>query len=105
MKINHDKSKVMLFNTSQKFDFMPKITLDGEDYLEVVEELRLLGIIFQSNMKWFANTLNLCQRGYTRLWMLRNLKRHGASTADLVDVYMKPVRCVLELAVSVWNPG
>ena len=53
----------------------------------------------------FANTLNLCQRGYTRLWMLRNLKRHGASTADLVDVYMKPVRCVLELAVSVWNPG
>ena len=31
MKINHDKSKVMLFNTSRKFDFMPKITLDGED--------------------------------------------------------------------------
>ena len=84
-----------------KCDFIPKTTIDGENYLEVVEELRLLGIIFQINMKWFANTLN----PYTRLWMLRNLKRHGASTADLVDVYMKPVRCVLELAVSVWNPG
>ena len=71
---------------------MPKITLDGEDYLEVVGELRLLGIIFQSNMKWFANTLNLCQRGYARLWMLRNLKKHGACTADRVDVYMKQVK-------------
>ena len=65
---------------------MPKITIDGENYHEVVELLRLLGMIFKSNMKWYANTLNLCQRGYSRLWMLRNLKKHGAITVDLVDI-------------------
>ena len=50
MKFNHNKSKVMLFNTSRKYDFMPQITFDGENYLEVVEEIKLLGIVFQSNM-------------------------------------------------------
>ena len=65
MRINESKSKVMLFNTSWKYDFMPEITLDGDNYLEVVEEMKLLGIIFQSNIQWYANTSNLCRNGYT----------------------------------------
>ena len=95
----------MLFNTSWKYDFIPEITLDGEHYLEVVEEMKLLGIIFQSNMRWYANTSNLCRNGYTRLWMIRNLKKHGAGREDLLDVYEKQCRSVLELAVPVWNAG
>ena len=105
MKINEKKSKVMLFNTSRTYDFMPKITFDGVNNLEVVEQMKLLGIIFQSNMKWYANTNNLCGNGYARLWMIRNLKKHGAGTLDLLDVYIKQVRCVLELAAPVWNSG
>ena len=105
MKINQSKSKVILFNTSRKYDFMPQISFDGANNLEVVEELKLLGIVFQSNMRWHANTANLCKNGYARLWMLRNLKKHGAGRADLLDVYMKQVRCALELAVPVWNAG
>ena len=105
MRINQEKSKVMIFNTLRKFDFMPKISIDDENYLEVVEEMRLLVIIFQSNMKWYSNTLNLCQRGYSRLWMLRNLKKYGASRKQLLDVYIKQCRCVMELAVPVWSPG
>ena len=37
--------------------------------------------------------------------MLRRLKANGAGIIDLVDVYSKQVRCVLELAVAVWSPG
>ena len=51
MKINQDKSKIMLFNTSWKYDFLPRITIDGVNNLEVVEEMKLLGVIIQSNMK------------------------------------------------------
>ena len=105
MKINQEKSKVMLFNTSRTYDFQPKISIDGLNDLEVVEEMKLLGIIFQSNMKWYANTTNLCKNGYTRLWMIRNLKKHGACKDDLLDVYMKQCRCVLELAAPVWSAG
>jgi hypothetical protein len=105
MKINQDKTKIMLFSTSRKYDFMPRVSIDGENYLEVVEEMKLLGVIIQSNMKWYSNTLNLCKKGYARLWMLRNLKKHGASRTDLLDVYIKQCRCLLELAVPVWNPA
>jgi hypothetical protein len=60
MKINQEKSKVMLFNTSRTYNFQPKISIDGLNVLEVVEEMKLLGIIFQSNMNWYTNTTNLC---------------------------------------------
>ena len=49
------------------------------------------------------NTDYICQKGYSRLWMLRRLKGLGASEEEMLDVYMKQVRSVLELAVPVWQ--
>ena len=105
MKINQSKSKLMLFNTSRKYDFLPEVTFDGENKLEVVDKIKLLGIFFQSDMRWYSNTNNLCKNGYSRLWMIRNLKKYGAGKKELLDVYMKQCRSVLELAVPVWNAG
>ena len=105
MKINSEKTKVVLFNTARNFDFMPRLSMDGNTDLEVVEEFRLLGIHFQTNMSWQTNTDNICKNGYARIWMLRRLKRLGANHSDLLDVYCKQIRCVLELAVVVWTPG
>ena len=39
------------------------------------------------------------------MWILRRLKGLGASTDELLDVYFKQVRSVLELAVPVWQPA
>ena len=105
MVLNEDKTKVMLFNTGKSYDFMPQIETEAGDMLEVVEEMKLLGIIVRSDMTWHSNTKQLCQKGYSRLWMLRNLKKLGACRADLVDVYYKQCRSVLELAVPAWTPG
>ena len=46
-----------------------------------------------------------CAKTYARLWMLRNLKRYGARLEDLVDVYEKQCRSILEMAVPAWSPG
>ena len=105
MKINAEKTKVVLFNTARKYDFTPRLSIDGITHLEVVEEFRLLGIHFMSNMSWQANTDNMCQKGYSRLWMLKRLKKLGASQAEMIDIYFKQVRCILEFAVAVWTPG
>ena len=104
MKINGDKTKVAIFNTSSKYDFMPQLTLDGSTRLEVVEKFRLLGVVFQTNLGWQANTDLICQKGYARLWMLKRLKKFGCSFKELVDIYYKQIRCVLEQAVVVWTP-
>ena len=37
--------------------------------------------------------------------MLERLKKLGANQTEMVDVYNKQVRCVMELAVAVWTPG
>ena len=107
MRINDKKCKVMIFNTGRKYDGMPKLTLSGQgdNYLEVVETFKLLGVQIRSDLKWSDNTDYICQKGYSRLWMLRRLKGLGATESEMLDVYMKQVRSVLELAVPVWQPA
>ena len=39
------------------------------------------------------------------MWMLRTLKKYGASDRDLVDVYIQQIRSVIEMACPVWNAG
>ena len=51
MKINKTKTKVMIFNTSTSVDIQPKLSIINKDSLEVVEEIKLLGIILQTNLK------------------------------------------------------
>ena len=42
---------------------------------------------------------------YNRLWIIKRLKAHGANLEDLVEVYSKQIRCILEYGVPVWNPS
>ena len=52
MKINQKKTKLMLFNTSTKYDFQPYIEVNG-DIVEVVSKMTLLGVIVTDNLKWY----------------------------------------------------
>ena len=74
----------------------------NEEFLEVVEEFKLLGVIITSNLKW---NKNITQKGFQRLMMLRRLKQLGASQTELKDIYEKQVRSILEFAAVVWHPG
>ena len=83
---------------------MPQLQINNR-MLEVVEEFKLLGVMVRSDLSWHANTQYICKKGYMRLWMLRKLKVFGANQTEMVDVYTKQIRSVLELAVPVWEPG
>ena len=102
MKINHAKTKVMLFNTAKKFDFKPELQID-QVKLEVVEQFKLLGVVITSDLKWDENTDYITKKAFSRLWLLRRLKKLGASRKALLDIYMKNVRSVLEFSAVVWN--
>jgi hypothetical protein len=102
MKLNYKKTKVIVFNPCRSIDFMPEISIDDHE-LEVVDEIRLLGLILRSDMKWTSNTENMVKKANKRLWMLRRLKNLGANSIDLVEVYTKQIRCVLELAAPAWQ--
>ena len=51
LKINESKTKIMSFNFSKKFDFLPNMSI-GDKQLEVVNSTKLLGIIISSDLKW-----------------------------------------------------
>ena len=83
-------------------DFLPKLKLE-EETIEVVEKMKLLGVQVTSDLKWSANTAYIVRRGYNKLWTLRRLKSTGANSEELVDIYSKHVRSILEYAVVVWH--
>ena len=83
---------------------MPEISLENNE-LEVVDEIWLLGLIIRSDLKWISNTENMVKKANKRLWILRRLKFLGAQEHDLVDIFIKQIRSVLELAVPAWHSG
>ena len=60
MVINHEKTKVILFNNRRKYDFDPKIYLSPSKQIEVVEKVKLLGLIISSDLSWKTNTAKMC---------------------------------------------
>ena len=71
-----------MFNNALKYDFPPNLQLENGCPLEVVEEIRLLGVQVRADLSWRSNTTVMCQKGYARLRMLRRLKPLGASTDE-----------------------
>ena len=104
MKINKEKTKIMLFNTQKIRDFTPTMFIQ-DNPIDVVEEMKLLGVKITTDLKWNSNTDYITKRGYKKLWMLRRLKSNGANNQELKDIYCKHVQSVLEYAAVVWHPG
>ena len=102
MKINFRKTNLMIFNPCSSIDFLPEFSIEGND-LAVVEKMRLLGLIITPNLKWVSNTQNVVLKANKRMWILRRLKKLGAPDSNLLDVYVKQIRCILEYAVPVWQ--
>ena len=105
MKINEEKTKLMLFNRATSVDILPEVKLSEDNLIELVEETKLLGIMIRSDLSWKSNTSALVAKGYQRIWMLRNLKRFGAEDHQLIEVFIQQVRSILEMACPVWTAG
>ena len=105
MKINGSKCKIMLFNRSRKYDFMPNVKFSENQSGEVVEEMKLLGVHFSSDLKWHSHIKHIAKSANTKLWVIRRLKKLGAENSILIDLYNKQIRSTLEYACPVWAPG
>ena len=106
MKINKAKTNIMLFNTSRNYDFPPELTLPGSaDYLNVIENTKLLGIRLTTNLRWSDQTTYLCKKAANKFWMLRRMKILGIDPSITVDFYFKEIRSICEMACQVLHSG
>ena len=105
LKINKEKTQVMIFNKSRKWDFHPKLHFSDGTALEVISEIKLVGVVLSEDLTWHKNTQYICEKARLKLWILRRMVTLDLSHDQLFDVYCKEVRSILEFGVPVWHPG
>ena len=105
MKINHKKTKIIPFNFSKNYDFLPQLHFPNCEALEVIHETRLLGVTITSNLSWAKHVQNICSSATKKLWILVRFKSLGGTTSQLVTVYLTRVRSTLEFAAPVFHSG
>ena len=78
MKLNVDKTKTMIFNFTDKYQFSTRFSLDGFP-LEIVDSAKLLGTIIENKLTWNLNIKNLVKKAYQRMTMLHYLVEYEPS--------------------------
>ena len=106
LKIKENKTQVMKFNFARNSDFPPELEVDNfENMIEVTTNAKLLGIIVTNDLKWEANTDYICTKAFKKMWTLRRMKILDIHPDTILDVYVKEIRAVVELAVPAWHSG
>ena len=102
MKINGKKTKCMVFNYSKKYQFSPRLEIDGEK-IEVIDSTKLLGTIITNDLRWEQNTSHLVRKANARMELLRRVAIFGTDIQDLKNIYVLFVRSQLEQSSVVWH--
>ena len=71
--------------------------------MEVIDEIKLVGLIITDDLSWTKNTDSLVRRAFAKVWILRRLKALGALRKSLLLVYYRHVRSILEFGAPAWN--
>ena len=95
MKLNHKKTKCIPFNSSKSKDFMPQLQLEDGSYLEVIYQLKLVGLVINSELSWSAHIDYTVKRVNKILWQLTRFKQIGAAQDKLVQFYTLKIRSIL----------
>ena len=102
MKINVRKTKCMVFNYSNKYQFSPRLEIDGEQ-IEVIDRTQLLGTVITDDLRWEQNTSHLVRKANGRMELLRRVASFGTDIQDLKTIYILFVRSQLEQSSVVWH--
>ena len=105
MVVNKKKTKVISFSKSRKWDFPPELSFSDGTPIEYIYDTKLVGVVVSRDLKWFKNTLYICNKARSKLWLLRRMLKLNLSTDQMFDVYTKEIRSILEMAVPVWHSG
>ena len=104
MKINAAKTHTFHICFSRNSSEVPQVTVNSDILLNKAQ-CKLLGVTLTSDMKWSTHVNETVRRASLRLYMLKQLRRSGAPSSDLIRVYTSFIRPVLEYAGVVYDSG
>ena len=102
MLINVKKTKTMIFNYTDKYQFTTRITVNNKN-IEVIDSTKLLGTIISNDLKWDQNTAEIVRKANARMALLRKVAEFGAPVDDLKIIYIMYIRSLLEQSATVWH--
>ena len=102
MVISEKKTKAMIFNFTENFQFTTRLELKGRN-IEMVDKMRILGTIVRSDLSWDENCELLIKKVNARMQLLRGVQGFGASTEEMVHLWIIFCRSVLEQSCVVWS--
>ena len=102
MVLNKQKTKAMVFNFTNKFQFSTRISMDNAT-VEIIRETKLLGVKINNKLTWDENTKFIVKKANARLRLLHKLVQFGVPQEDLVTIFILFIRSCLEQSCQVWH--
>ena len=102
MMLNQKKTKQIIFNFNRGKQFATEVALKGEP-LEVVDEVKLLGVIISKDLKWHKNTNYLVKKANKKMRMLHLAAKFTKNKDHLKHIYKTFIRSRLEFSSTVWH--
>ena len=102
LQLNERKCKEMRISFAKTAaEFNPIII--NEKAIEVVTSVKLLGLNISNDLKWNCHINKVSQKVSTRLYFLKQLKRAGVESKELVTFYTVCIRPIMEYACPVYH--
>ena len=104
MIISEKKTKSMMVNFTDKFQFHTRLQLKGKN-IEVVEKTKILGTILTNSLSWDDNCANIIKKVNARMQLLRKVWSFGSSITEMVQLWKVFCRSILEQSCVLWDSG
>ena len=92
----------MKYECDKDKQFTTDIKLKGES-LEIVDEVKLLGVVINNNLKWDKNTSFLVKKANKKMRMLHIAAKFTRNRDHLMQIYKTFIRSHLEFSSNVWH--
>ena len=104
LMLNGPKTKEIRIDFSKKrHDFAP-VVLNG-CIIDQVHHAKIFDVHISDDLKWNIHVENITCKASQRLHMIVLCKRAGMQLKDILTMYTRKIRPVIEYACPVWHPG
>ena len=102
MEISEKKTKAMIFNFTNNYQFTTRLQLKGSN-VEIVDKMKILGTIVNNQLTWDDNCNQLIRKVNSRMQLIRGVQSFGATTEEMVHIWKLFCRSILEQSCVVWG--
>ena len=104
LKVNTDKTTLLAVSAATSYRAKTHLYDQTNTRIDCSPSLKALGFIFNEESNVDDQVEHLCKRFRLRTWALRDLRKAGLSTHDLVTVYKTTIRPIIEYSSVIYHP-